>query len=76
MVRVNTEVLKKAVENHELPKTKIAVMADASATTLDSALEGDPSMNLSSLQRIADYLGLDIEVSYVERAKQPAEAIA
>lgn len=72
MLKVNTDALKRAVENHGSAKTKIAALADSSTTTLDSALSGDPSMNLSSLQKLADFLGLDIEVTYRERTAEVA----
>ena len=74
MIRFNNQNLKKAVENHPDSQVKIAVLSGSSETTLKRVLKGETDLNLSSLDKLAGYVGLDVEIRFVKRAIQAETA--
>lgn len=75
MVTINNDALKEAVRQHEQPESNIGILAGSSPATLRSALEGDSTMNLSTLNKLAEFLGLEIQVTW-KKVKKPAEVSA
>jgi hypothetical protein len=69
MITINNQPILDAVEKHEDPKTKIAFKADSNPVTLDKLLIGDPDISLSSIDKLAGFLGFDAEVRFVRRKK-------
>jgi hypothetical protein len=67
MIRFNNEPFLKAVEDSGQPKSRLAILAYSSTHTFNKVLEGDTDMQLTVLGKIADYLGLDVEIHFVKR---------
>lgn len=75
MVTINNEPIIQAVEQHEQPKFKIAVFADSNLPSLEKTLRGDIDVTLTSLDKLAGYLGFDVEVNFIPRVSI-AEGVA
>lgn len=64
MVTIKNEKLVKAVNGFDGSKTKLAVHSDVSEPTLKKVLDGDTDVNLSSIGKLATFLGFDVVVSF------------
>jgi hypothetical protein len=67
MVKIENKNFVKAVEEHPESKLRIAVLADSSRTTLDKVMNGEPDLLLSSVEKLADFLGFNVEVRFVKK---------
>jgi hypothetical protein len=78
MIKFDNKLFTQAFEAKGESKTRLAVMANSSVPSLDNILAANAdSMVLSTLEKFADYLGLDVEVRFVKRvaAREPVEAL-
>lgn len=66
-IKINKDNLAAAVETHPQSKSKIAAFADTTVPTLDKLLAGDTDFYTSSIEKIADYLGFDVEINFRKR---------
>ena len=72
MVTFQNEPIKKAVEQSQYSKAKVAVLAEVAEPTLDKVINGDSQIMLDSIERIADYLGFEVVISFKKKAMVPA----
>lgn len=74
MINFKTEPIVKAVTEHPEAKYRIAVLAGMTTTTMDKILASDIELTLISIDKLADYLGFDVEVSFKKKAAEPIAA--
>lgn len=67
MIIFDNEKFIKAVESHPESKKKIAVKADSSDWVIDKILQGKTDLNLASLEKLGNYVGLDVQVTFIEK---------
>lgn len=70
MITIDNENFVEAVASHPESKLKIAVKADSSINTLEKLINGDTDLQLSSVEKLADYVGFDVQVQFVKRPEQ------
>jgi DNA-binding phage protein len=74
MVTIHIEPLARAVADSSQTRLQIAVHADVSPDTLSKVLKAnDDTLSLSTIAKVASYMGLDIEVRF-KKAAPVAEA--
>ncbi|HEY8560456.1 MAG TPA: hypothetical protein VIL74_08770 [Pyrinomonadaceae bacterium] len=69
MIRFENENFIAAVENHPEPKSKIALKADSNIRTLKKVLSGDDRVEVGSVARLANYVGLELVVAFVPKTE-------
>lgn len=62
----NNLFIKKFGEKQER-KIKVAVNADSSVDTLEKVIAGNTDVTLKSLDKLGEYLGLDIAVQFIDK---------
>jgi hypothetical protein len=67
MIKLKNEKFVETVESHPDGKSKIAILADSSRTTMDKLLNGKTDLQLSSVEKLANYVGLDVVIDFVPK---------
>lgn len=67
MIFFDNTKLVKALENQTHSRRKIAAIVESSEITLKKIIEGSDNLRLSSLTPVADYLGLDVQITFIPR---------
>lgn len=76
MVNFQNEPINRAVEQSQYSKEKLAVLAEVATPTLEKVMNGEANLMLDSVERIADYLGYDVVISFKKKLPAKAPALA
>lgn len=63
-ISIETDDLVKAVADSKEAKAKIAYMADLSPATLQRVLDADHDVIVSTIGKVADYLGFKTKITF------------
>jgi hypothetical protein len=72
-IDIDSTPLEKAIDASTDGRTKIAFLADSNPDVLKKILQNKgETLALSSIEKIADYLGFRVQVKFVKKAAEPA----
>ena len=66
MIRFDNKKIREAVDSHEDGKTRLAYLCGVAPPTLNKMLDGSGDLTLASVDQVASYLGLDVEVRFIK----------
>lgn len=68
LIRFDNTKFQEAVKNSTFSKRKIAALTGGSELTIKKILEGQTTLHLPKLDRLADFLGLDVQITFIPRS--------
>lgn len=68
MIIIETKEFRAATKRSGQSKTRLSALADTSEQTFNKIYNGDTDLRLTKLGDIAEYLGLDVLVSFRPKA--------
>lgn len=70
----NTDPINEVMGRERLSNDRLAELAGLDPTTVSRIRNGNPNVNLPSLKKVADALGLSMAELFTPKAEQPQEA--
>lgn len=74
MASFQIEPMNKAIAQSPYTKAQVAILAGVAELTLDKVLSGEANLMIDSIDRIADYLGLEVVISFKKKAQEAVAA--